>query len=176
MVQTSLKLGKFGLWPYIWPWRSMSIAEQDNSDIDQVVLHLWSKFSDPSMNRSRVIIRGQTSDWHTDWHTHGPWHTHTQAQATTTPEGQNWPRVIKWSLRVSFRKMRLKGSSAKWRPFCLGLNVLNVHHGRKRTLFQWWPFSFFVGAIDYYLVRNMELGVLKIMTNTRKLCHSIFHE
>ena len=28
-------------------------------------------------------------------------------------------------LRVSFRKMRLKGSSAKWRPFCLGLNVFN---------------------------------------------------
>ena len=28
-------------------------------------------------------------------------------------------------LRVSFKKMCLKGSSAKWRPFCLGLNVLN---------------------------------------------------
>ena len=28
-------------------------------------------------------------------------------------------------LRVSFKKMRMKGSSAKWRPFCLGLNVLS---------------------------------------------------
>ena len=27
-------------------------------------------------------------------------------------------------LTFSFRKMRLKMSSAKWRPFCLGLNVL----------------------------------------------------
>ena len=25
--------------------------------------------------------------------------------------------------------MRLKVSSAKWRPFCLGLNVLNDQHG-----------------------------------------------
>ena len=31
----------------------------------------------------------QASDWHTGWHTH----THTQTQATTIPEGQNWPRV-----------------------------------------------------------------------------------
>ena len=27
-------------------------------------------------------------------------------------------------LRVSFKKIRLKRSSAKWQPFCLGLNVL----------------------------------------------------
>ena len=29
------------------------------------------------------------------------------------------------TLTLSFMKMRLKVSSAKWRPFCLGLNVLN---------------------------------------------------
>ena len=27
---------------------------------------------------------------------------------------------------LSFKKMRLKVSSAKWRPFCLGLNVLSL--------------------------------------------------
>ena len=27
---------------------------------------------------------------------------------------------------VSFKEMRLKMSSGKWRPFCLGLNVLNI--------------------------------------------------
>ena len=32
-------------------------------------------------------------------------------------------------LRVLFKKMHLKGSSAKWRPFCLGLNVL-THCGQ----------------------------------------------
>ena len=31
------------------------------------------------------LSRGQTRDWHTD--------RHTQTQATTIPEGQNWPRV-----------------------------------------------------------------------------------
>ena len=34
---------------------------------------------------------GQASDWHTDRQTDT--HTHTQTQATTIPEGQNWPRV-----------------------------------------------------------------------------------
>ena len=31
-------------------------------------------------------------------------------------------------LTFSFTKMRLKVSSAKWRPFCLGLNVLNLNN------------------------------------------------
>ena len=35
------------------------------------------------------LSRGQTRDWHTNRQTH----THTQTQATTIPEGQNWPRV-----------------------------------------------------------------------------------
>ena len=32
--------------------------------------------------------------------------------------------VIKIFCTFSFKKMHLKMSSAKWRPFCLGLNVL----------------------------------------------------
>ena len=38
------------------------------------------------------LLRGQASDRQTDTH------THTQTQATTIPEGQNWPRVIKMSV------------------------------------------------------------------------------
>ena len=56
------------------------------------------------------LSRGQAKGWHTRTD------THTQTQATTIPEGQNWPRV----------KMYLKMSSAKWRPFCLGLNVITT--------------------------------------------------
>ena len=37
------------------------------------------------------LSRGQASDWHTDRHTDTQ--THRQTQATTIPEGQNWPRV-----------------------------------------------------------------------------------
>ena len=40
------------------------------------------------------------------------------------PLGTNFSENLIEILTFSFRKMRLKVSSAKWRPFCLGLNVL----------------------------------------------------
>ena len=39
--------------------------------------------------------------------------------------GTNFSEILIEILKVSFKKMHLKVSSAKWRPFCLGLNVLN---------------------------------------------------
>ena len=38
----------------------------------------------------------------------------------------------------SFRKMYFKMSSGKWRPFCLGLNVLRTTHWQKLLLDQPW--------------------------------------
>ena len=38
--------------------------------------------------------------------------------------GTNFSEIFIEILTFSFTKMRLKVSSAKWRPFCLGLNVL----------------------------------------------------
>ena len=40
------------------------------------------------------------------------------------PSGTNLSEMLIDILTFSFLKMRLKVSSAKWRPFCLGLNVL----------------------------------------------------
>ena len=40
------------------------------------------------------------------------------------PLGTNFSEISIKILTFSFTKMRLKVSSAKWRPFCLGLNVL----------------------------------------------------
>ena len=40
------------------------------------------------------------------------------------PLGTNFSEISIEILTFSFRKMRLKVSSAKWRSFCLGLNVL----------------------------------------------------
>ena len=40
------------------------------------------------------------------------------------PLGTNFSEIYIEILTFSFNKMRLKVSSAKWRPFCLGLNVL----------------------------------------------------
>ena len=85
IARTSSKWGKFWLLSSIWPWSSRSIAPRNNRDLNQGLLHLWSKFGDSSLNSWLVIAR--TSWWLTDRHTH----THTQA--TTIPEGHNWPRV-----------------------------------------------------------------------------------
>ena len=47
------------------------------------------------------------------------------------PLGRNFSEILIEILTFSFNKMRLKVSSAKRRPFCLGLNVLT----RKRLMF-----------------------------------------
>ena len=43
------------------------------------------------------------------------------------PLGTNFSEISIEILTFSFNKMRIKVSSAKWRPFCIGLNVL-MHH------------------------------------------------
>ena len=63
---------------------------QYNRDLNQGVLHFWSKFGDSCLSGWQVITR--TNLWLTDTHTHTT-HTHRQAQATTILEGHNWPRV-----------------------------------------------------------------------------------
>ena len=50
---------------------------------------LWSKFRDPSLNRWWVTAR--TSTWLSHTHTGG--RTRRQTQATTIPDGHNWPWV-----------------------------------------------------------------------------------
>ena len=41
------------------------------------------------------------------------------------PLGTNFSEILIKIHTFSFKKMRLKMSSAKWRPFCIGLNELN---------------------------------------------------
>ena len=85
MAWTSWKRDKFGFSSWIWPWRSRSIAPQNNRDLNQVLLHLFFKFGGSSLNVWWFMAR--TSSGLTDTH------TDRQTQATTIPEGQNWPRV-----------------------------------------------------------------------------------
>ena len=42
------------------------------------------------------------------------------------PLGTNFSEILIGIQTSSFKKMHLKMSSAKWRPFCLGLNVLST--------------------------------------------------
>ena len=89
MAWRNWKYGNFSLLSQIWPWSSRSINPQNNRDLNQGVLLFWSKFGDSSLNGRQVIAR--TSKWlpHTQTHRH----TDRQTEATTIPEGQNWPRV-----------------------------------------------------------------------------------
>ena len=57
--------------------------------------------------------------------------------------GTNFSEILIKISTFSFKKMRLKVSSAKWRPFCLGLNVLildndlSILHNQYHCC--WWP-------------------------------------
>ena len=42
--------------------------------------------------------------------------------------GTNFSEILIEIYTFSFKKMHLKMSSGKWRPCCLGLNVLNIKH------------------------------------------------
>ena len=92
MVRTSSKWGKFRLWPLIWPWRSRLIAPQNNRDLNQDVLRLWSKFGDPSLNGWWVIARtNMVTDGRTDRgndNTRGP----------KLASGKKGPQIILWPL------------------------------------------------------------------------------
>ena len=50
------------------------------------------------------------------------------------PLGTNLSEILIEILTFSFKKMRLKVSSGKWQPFCLGLNVLMMSTGNELTL------------------------------------------
>ena len=68
----------------IWPWRSKSMNPKNNRDLNQGVLHFWSKFGDCSLSGWQVIVR--TNWWLKD--------THTQTDAgDDNTHGHNWPRV-----------------------------------------------------------------------------------
>ena len=54
------------------------------------------------------------------------------------PSGTIFSEIVIKIYTFSFKKMHLKMSSAKWRPFCLGLNVL-IHH----KYMPWWVVGIF---------------------------------
>ena len=80
--------------------------KKNNRDLNQSVLHLWSKIGDPSLNRSWIIA--QISKWLiSTW-------THRQMQATTTRESWNWPGVkIAWKL-LPVPKISFKYPNGQW--------------------------------------------------------------
>ena len=72
----------------------------------------------------------------------------TKANCTTAPVQQTGRENVHTFIQIHkflFKKMHLKMSSGKWRPFCLGLNVLKLIHAHDDVI-KWkhfprnWPF------------------------------------
>ena len=96
------------------------------------------------------------------------------------PLGTNFSEVLIGISRFVFMKMRLKVSSAKWRPFCLGPNVLtpppspdthpqkadkcnysHVHYRYLDNLFSWiyWTYH------EWYSVCHKTIAMSKFLRN-----------
>ena len=63
------------------------------------------------------------------------------------PLGTNFSELLIEIQTFSFKKMHLKMSSVKWRPFCLGLNVSNIiqnpcDNGLNAVSFTYYAFRF----------------------------------
>ena len=96
-ARTSSRWGKFLLLSSIWPWSSRSIVPKNYSDLNQGLLHLWSKFSDSSLSGWWVIAR--TSWWLTDRHTH----THAGNDNTRRPKLASGKNLIVASMCICLR-------------------------------------------------------------------------
>ena len=53
------------------------------------------------------------------------------------PLGTNFSEILIGIQTFLFKKMHMKMSSAKWRPFCLGLNVLTYLNHLCKDQYQW---------------------------------------
>ena len=131
MAWASSKWGKFGFSSSIWPWRSRSIAPQNNRDLNQVVLHLLSKFGGSSLNAWWFMARTRSglTDTHTDRHTH----TDRQTQTTTIPEGQNWPQVKKL--------LRYETLKCLWKSYIDNYSHISQHDWHQAIIWMlayWW--------------------------------------
>ena len=76
------------------------------------------------------------------------------------PLGTNFNEILIEIQTFSFKKMYLKMSSAKWRPFCLGLNVL-----RGPSLFTSVGASFLSGNFSS-VARRICFSFLSLITST----------
>ena len=54
------------------------------------------------------------------------------------PLGTKFSEILSEMHTFSFNKMHLKMSPGKWRPFCLGLNVLTLDGVRRRIVMGWY--------------------------------------
>ena len=85
------------------------------------------------------------------------------------PLGTNFSENLFEIITFSFTKMRLKVSSAKWRPFCLGLNVLidfmrdKLHKSNPVCINRWWTLtSRHISKQWVYSLQSVSILILSI--------------
>ena len=93
------------------------------NDLNQGLLHLWSIFGDPSLNKW-WFLHGQVKGGYMDEH------TDRQTQAMTIPKGQNWPCVkiilLKQLSRVPGPNELIK--DLKWQWYIISRYSETHHH------------------------------------------------
>ena len=83
------------------------------------------------------------------------------------PLGTNLSEILILTETFSFKKMHLKVSSVKWRPFCLGLNEL-METGKGYVIYMLicWDVYIYMGGFNMW---NWRLHFLAHLTFTRQL-------
>ena len=77
------------------------------------------------------------------------------------PPGTNFSGILSEIHTFSFKKMHFKTSSAKWRPSCLGLNVLN----QRENSLMWLSGSCFHAPLHNFLPFTSAVGYHCISLN-----------
>ena len=72
--------------------------------------------------------------------------------------GTNFSEILSEIHTCSFQKMHLKTSSAKWRPFCLGLNVLSITF--HIMAIRWNETTFMFRAMAFFRWTNNKITAL----------------
>ena len=73
------------------------------------------------------------------------------------PLGTNFSEILNGIQTFSVKKMHLKMSSAKWRPFCLGLNVLRLNESV--FIEQATEHSFGVAELHFVIAKARDISV-----------------
>ena len=96
------------------------------------------------------------------------------------PLGTNFSDILIGIQMFSFRKMRLKMSSAKWRPFCIGLNVLSTNGDFKifwrfeshSYICMTFTFAYLCHSRRHIILNYLRSPVLKILHVKKKTYRS----
>ena len=76
------------------------------------------------------------------------------------PLGTNFSEILIGTQTFPFKKMHLKMSSAKWRPYCLGLNELIPVTPLKCSVPTWW--AGFVSRVCYHVSMQIHVSAFFI--------------